>query len=255
MTTTNGKRKNGNGNSSAKTAEMPTQIAQSTEQLEGLLSKTENKPETTENKTETTESKAEQTPETVKEEPIQNTQEQPSDAPQPQVSAEDILKQAKQQAKQAETKAERESQLQETSEPTDETGEQGGAIAPKTATSEMGLALGDAAKSLIENSQQAKQQRLETGIREGYEQAQDIRTGRQLGTLLALAESEHIDAVELDEQLEKLRQHTDAQTANVVSEAIKKLGIGNQKKEVKSPLESTLSKGRLPSKGNSFKIL
>ncbi|WP_208344511.1 hypothetical protein, partial [Aetokthonos hydrillicola] len=106
---------------------------------------------------------------------------------------------------------------------------------------------------LITASTQAKQQRIETGILQGYEKAKDIRVGEQLGTLLALTQAETVDVTELTEQLEKLRSHTDAQTADVVSNALKKLGINSEQAPPTSPLESTLSS--LPDKDSSFKIL
>jgi flagellar biosynthesis/type III secretory pathway protein FliH len=128
------------------------------------------------------------------------------------------------------------------------------AIALKTASSELQQALGQAASDLITASTQAKQQRIETGILQGYEKAKDIRVGEQLGTLLALTQAETVDVTELTEQLEKLRAHTDAQTADVVSNAFKKLGIStDQATTPTSPLESTLSS--LPDKDSSFKIL
>ncbi len=234
-TNNNGRRKNG------KTTEFtPTELAQSTEQLEQLLAK---EPES---HPEPVTKASEQPPETK---PSIESSQQAPETTQTAVSAEDLLRQAKQQ-----TKQEVSSETSNSEEPAVETEDT--AIAPKTASSEMELALGQAAKDLIELSKQAKQQRLETGIREGFEKAKDIRVGEQLGTLLALAQSESIDASELDEQLEKLRAHTDAETANIVSEALKKLGINSSVAEVKkSPLESTLFKGKLPSKNNSFKIL
>lgn len=240
MTTTNnnGRRKNG------KTTEFtPTELAQSAEQLEQLLT------QEPESHSDTVTTASEQPLEATQTNlPIEPSQQTPETTQTP-VSAEDLLRQAKQQ-----TKQDISSETSTTGEAAVETEDT--AIAPKTASSEMELALGQAAKDLIELSKQAKQQRLETGIREGFEKAKDIRVGEQLGTLLALAQSESIDASELSEQLEKLRAHTDAETANIVSEALKKLAINSSVSEVKkSPLESTLFKGRLPSKNNSFKIL
>ena len=139
------------------------------------------------------------------------------------------------------------------------------AIAPQTATSEISAALTQAALNLVEANKEAKQKRIETGILEGLEDAKDIRIGKQLGTILSLTEADKVDAVELAEQLQNLRAHTDAETADVVTEALKGLGIdlnaireGKQDPtetgKKKAPLGYTLS-SNLPSKGSSFKIL
>lgn len=82
------------------------------------------------------------------------------------------------------------------------------------------------AQELIKADKRSKQQRLETGIREGIEDAKDIRKGYQLGLLYGLTKSKERDSTELDEQLQKLRQHTDASMGDELQQALDKV-LGN----------------------------
>ena len=250
-TTTNGKRKHGKASDFIQTQE-PSQVAQSQEELEQLL----------------TDGSSSNEAATASVEPLEHqtatqqtdtTAEPSQDLPDPAatLSAEELLRQAKQQTKKDAANAENVQAEENAGSDT--------AIAPKTATSEIGAALTQAALSLVEANKEAKQKRIETGILEGIEDAKDIRIGKQLGTLLSLAEADKLDVEELSQQMQNLRVHTDVETADVVTEALKGFGIdlnaireGNEDPaetgKKKAPLESILS-NNLPSKNSSFKIL
>ncbi len=252
-TTTNGKRKHGKASDFIQTQE-PSQVAQSQEELEQLL--TDNGSSSNEAATASVEPLEHQTAT----QQTDTTAEPSQDLPDPTaatLSAEELLRQAKQQTKKDAANAE--------NVQAEENGGSDTAIAPKTATSEIGAALTQAALSLVEANKEAKQKRIETGILEGIEDAKDIRIGKQLGTLLSLAEADKLDVEELSQQMQNLRIHTDVETADVVTEALKGFGIdlnaireGNEDPaetgKKKAPLESILS-NNLPSKSSSFKIL
>lgn len=109
----------------------------------------------------------------------------------------------------------------------DVTGE--GAIAKK-ASDTLASKTSQQAQELIKADKRSKQQRLETGIREGIEDAKDIRKGYQLGLLYGLTKSKERDSQELDEQLQKLRQHTDASMGDELQQALDKV-LGNVETE------------------------
>ncbi len=251
-TTTNGKRKN--HKSDLHQPASPITLAQSTEELEQILA---NDNSTMNDVSQPSNEATDQIEDAAQPDSLSElSQELPNSAQTP-LSAEELLRQAKQQSKK-DLKEDEEEQVEGS-------GTQDTAIAPQTATSEISAALTQAALNLVEANKEAKQKRIETGIFEGLEDAKDIRIGKQLGTILSLTEADKVDAVELAEQLQNLRAHTDAETADVVTEALKGLGIdlnaireGKQDPtetgKKKAPLGSTLS-SNLPSKGSSFKIL
>ncbi|GEM_PF-3510336 len=252
-TTTNGKRKHNKVSEPTQTAPPPAELAQSTAELEELLNQDVVPPnKDAQTSVEPLKQDQEAQATDLSSEPTQELQ-TPLEKP---LSADEILKQSKQQTQKDEPVDELPQAEDSDTQNTD--------LVPKTASSEVNAALTQAAQSLVELNQESKKKRIETGILEGIEDAKDIRLGKQLGTLLSLAEAERTDVEELAEQLDRLRSHTDTQTADVVTEAIKELGIDlnairegkpQETKEKKpSPLESTLSI-KLPGKSSSFKIL
>ncbi|MDF5717725.1 MAG: hypothetical protein PUP93_28625 [Rhizonema sp. NSF051] len=252
MTTTNGKRRNNKLPETVQTPD-PTELVQSTEHLEQLLASDLPSQDTA---VEGAVKPLEQAQATQETDTSLEADHEPTSLTETPLSAEELLKQAKQQSKKDGTVAEEAEQ--------GEVGAQNTAIAPKTASSEVNAALTQAAQNLVQLNQEAKKKRIETGILEGLEDAKDLRLGKQLGTLLSLAEAEKTDVEELAQQLNNLRSHTDAQTVDAVTEAIKGLGIDleairegkleSTEEKKPSPLGSMLST-KLPSKSGSFKIL
>ncbi len=78
--------------------------------------------------------------------------------------------------------------------------EQSSRAIEKTVTSELQQATSEAAKELVDANSQALQERLQIGVREGLEDAKDIRKGYQLGLLKGLTQAKQTDTRELGEQ-------------------------------------------------------
>lgn len=122
------------------------------------------------------------------------------------------------------------------------------------------IARKEAALKVISATEQAQLARLQNGIEAGIAEIEDFNQGREIGRLLALAQSTNIHSTQLSQQLDQLRSHTDIQTAEVVQLALKGLGFdlsGNpQGGELKNPLQGILLAGLLPSRGinGGFKI-
>lgn len=82
------------------------------------------------------------------------------------------------------------------------------AIAP--ASEQVSGKLANQAQALVEADKQAKKARIQAGVREGLEQAKDIREGRQYGVLAGLTQATIEDTRGIIEQLKVLSQHSDA---------------------------------------------
>ncbi|MBO3463681.1 hypothetical protein G7B40_040415 [Aetokthonos hydrillicola Thurmond2011] len=186
MTTTNNNgRRNGKGK-----AAITEPVATTTDQLEQLL--------TTDQPTQLIEEETPQAPVTAQ-------------APEP--TAEELIAQAK-----AETRAAK-PQEEEKPDPTPTTG--GGEIT--TATTAVESAIANSAQELVKIEEQARTARVEMGFQEGQKDAQEIRSGYQLGLLTGLTQGKAADTNDLAEQLQALRGHTDTTAATAINNLLQGL--------------------------------
>lgn len=141
--------------------------------------------------------------------------------------------------------------------------EQKGEIAPRSTSQVVGEATARAAQSLVKANQKAAQERLQTGLREGYEDAKDFRKGYQLGLLKGVTDAKQKDSTEFSQQLEKLRQHTDIEGGQDIDQILGKMGLsleteqtGQENKE-ETPLDifSRLVDSSMPTDDETLNIL
>ncbi|KAB8333589.1 hypothetical protein SD80_012390 [Scytonema tolypothrichoides VB-61278] len=141
--------------------------------------------------------------------------------------------------------------------------EQKGEIAPRSTSQVVGSATAKAAQNLVKANQKAAQERLQTGLREGYEDAKDFRKGYQLGLLKGVTDAKQKDSTEFSQQLEKLRQHTDIEGGQDIDQILGKMGLsleteqtGQENKE-ETPLDifSRLVDSSLPTDDETLNIL
>ncbi len=143
-------------------------------------------------------------------------------------------------------------------EPSSSEAPQSSGAIEKTVSSELQQATNDAAKELVDANSQALQERVQIGVREGLEDAKDIRKGYQLGLLKGLTQAKQTDTRELGEQLQALRSHTDTQAQSDVSESLTQLNKTVKKEDLEeSPLElvNRLVKESAPTQNEGFRIL
>ena len=141
--------------------------------------------------------------------------------------------------------------------------EQKGEIAPRTTSSAVSEATARAAQNLVKANQQAAQERLQTGLREGYEDAKDFRKGYQLGLLKGVTDAKRTDSTEFSQQLEKLRTHTDIEGGQDIDQILGKMGLSleteqpGQENQEETPLDifSRLVDSSLPTDKETLNIL
>jgi hypothetical protein len=105
------------------------------------------------------------------------------------------------------------------------TEEQKGDIAPRTTSAAISEATAQVAQNLVQANQQAAQERLQGGLQEGYLDAKEFRQGWQIGFMRGVTEAKQKDSAEFLTQLGLLRQHTDVQTGQQIDELLGKMGI------------------------------
>ncbi len=169
-------------------------------------------------------------------------------------SAEEVLRAAKA----ASQKAQEQATESPSSEPSSSEAPQSSGAIEKTVSSELQQATSDAAKELVDANSQALQERVQIGVREGLEDAKDIRKGYQLGLLKGLTQAKQTDTRELGEQLQALRQHTDQKAQSEVEESLTQLNKTVKAEDLEeSPLElvNRLVKESAPKQSENFRIL
>lgn len=131
----------------------------------------------------------------------------------PQPNVEELLRESKKQSK---TEAKTASQKEP---PTPETLPQQPALPNASDTLQSKTA--QQAQALVKADQKAAETRLQMGMKEGLKDAQDIEKGYQIGLLAGITKAKVKNTLELSEQLDLLRQHTDNQIGESLSETLK----------------------------------
>lgn len=145
-------------------------------------------------------------------------------------------------------------------------GEQKGEIAPRTTSQAIREATAKAAQNLVQANQQAAQERLQGGLREGYLDAKDFRQGWQIGFMKGVTDAKQKDSAEFLGQLERLRQHTDIEGGQDIDHILEKMGLsvtsdrqqkGKQQTKEETPLDifSRLVDPSMPTDDETLNIL
>lgn len=113
-------------------------------------------------------------------------------------------------------------------------------LAKSAASKRVNQETSEAAETLVKADKTAKRVRLREGYKRGLAQAQDIRTGEQLGLLKGLTGSTIEDTKQLCQQLKRLEQYIDEESGEEIASDLNRfmqVGKDATQGEESDPLE------------------